>query len=111
MRTLGAILMTLGLVAGAAAPSAAACRWDWDCTKGYPCQQVQVCDNTLNSPAIRPPGSVDLPAIKPPAVSPIPGSPVGPLQPQPIPPVGTTKCQDTRMCDAAGNCRWETLCR
>jgi hypothetical protein len=107
----GAILVTLGLLLATATTAAAACRWEWDCSGGYPCKQVQVCDNTLNSPAIRPYGAVELPAIKPPGVSPIPGSPVRPVQPPTIPPVGTTKCQDERKCDASGDCRWETTCR
>ena len=105
-----AILVTLGLVTTATAASAA-CRWDWDCSKGYPCKQVQMCDGDRDSPGIKPPSAVEMPAIKPPAVSPIPGSPVGPLQTPTIPPVGTTKCQETRMCDGSGNCRWETVCR
>jgi len=35
--------------------AAAACRWEWDCSQGYPCQQVQVCDDAVDLPTIRPP--------------------------------------------------------
>ena len=110
MRTFRAILVTLALIAAVTAAEAA-CRWDWDCSKGYPCKQVQVCDSASDSPGIKPPSAVELPAIKPPAVSPIPSSPIGPITQPPIPPVGTTKCQEQRMCDNAGNCRMETVCR
>jgi hypothetical protein len=112
MCRLGAILVTLALVVGAATTAAASCRWEWDCSAGYPCKQVQQCDNALNSPAIKPPSAVEMPAIKPPAVSPVPVGPsVRPLQGPTIPPVGTTKCQEQQMCDSSGRCRWETTCR
>ncbi len=88
------------LVVGFPNRAAAACRWTWDCSQGYPCQQVQVCDNTLDLPALRPP---EIPPIPPPTIRPIP-------KPT-IPPIGTSQCQPQYLCDSWGNCRWETVCR
>ena len=110
MRRLEAVLLALGLTLAATAADAA-CRWDWDCSSGYPCRHVQICDNANASPAITPPSAVDLPAIKPPGISPIPGSPIAPIPGSTIPPVGTSACRQAQMCDGSGNCRWETVCR
>lgn len=80
--------------------SFAACRWTWDCSQGSPCRQVQVCDDALDLPAIRPP---EVPPIAPPTVRPIP-QPV-------IPPIGTTTCTERYLCDSFGRCDWRTVCR
>ena len=81
-------------------PAFADCRWTWDCSQGYPCRQVQVCDSTIDVPAIRPP---EVPPIPPPALRPIP-------TPQ-VPPIGTTQCFDRYLCDSWGRCEWRTVCR
>ncbi len=80
--------------------AAAACRWEWDCSRGYPCQQVQVCDDAL-----------DLPTIRPPQMSPIPPPSIRPIPRPTIPPLGNTNCWQDYLCDSLGNCRWETVCQ
>jgi len=66
------IFFAMILSVGAHPEATAACRWEWDCSQGYPCRQVQVCDDAL-----------DLPAIKPPQISPIPPPSIRPI-PRPL---------------------------
>jgi len=93
------IFMLVATETAIASSAWAACRWKWDCSQ-YPCRQVQVCDDTLDLPAIRPP---EVPPIPPPTIRPIP-------EPT-IPPLGTTQCFQRFLCDSLGNCRWRTVCR
>jgi len=101
IRPLSSGLVAVGLLILALSSEAAAgCRWTWDCTQGYPCRQVQVCDDAL-----------DLPTIKPPEISPIPSPTIKPIPAPTIPPIGTTQCQPQYLCDSRGNCRWQTVCQ
>ena len=109
-RNLIAILVMLGLVATLPTAAAAACRWEWDCSKGYPCKQVQVCDDANDATPIKPRTTVEPPAIKLPGVSPIPGQYIPPAPGPAVPPVGTSGCRQTQVCDG-NNCRWDTVCR
>ncbi len=93
-------LLALCLVALFATAADAACRWEFDCSRGYPCRQVQVCD-----------GALDTPTIRPPAISPIPPPTIAPIPPPTLPPIGTTQCRQAYLCDGFGRCRWETVCR
>lgn len=77
----------------------AACRWTWDCSRG-PCRQVQVCDDSL-----------DMPTIRPPAIAPIPPPSIAPIPPPTLPPLGTSQCRQAYLCDNFGRCHWETVCR
>ena len=79
--------------------SDAGCRWDWDCSQ-FPCRQVQICDNTF-----------DVPTIRPPEVPPIPAPSVRPVPMPTVPPVGTSQCQQAYLCNAWGQCNWQTVCR
>ena len=90
--------MTL-LLRACAAPAAAACRWEWDCSNGYPCRQGQLCDNTL-----------DLPAIRPPGISPIPPPSIAPIPRPIVPPIGTSQCRPAYVC-TGGFCSWQTVCQ
>lgn len=97
MRTFTLTLLCLLM---ATAPAWGGCRVEWDCSGGYPCRQVQICDNTFDVPAIRPPGISPIP---PPSIAPIP-RPV-------VPPIGTTQCAPRYLCNSSGQCSWETVCR
>src|SRR5215471_18428744 len=55
--------------------------------------------------------SIDLPPICPPSVCPIVGPSIAPINPPTIPPIGTSSCQQARICDPYGNCRWQQVCR
>ncbi len=90
-----------GMILGVAVydEATALCRWKWDCSQGYPCQQVQVCDEVL-----------DLPTIRPPGISPIPPPSIRPIPSPTLPPLGTRQCSQEYLCDSWGNCRWETVC-
>lgn len=91
---------TLLLLIPLATPAWARCRVEWDCSGGSPCRQVQVCDSTI-----------DLPALPQPGISPIPPPTIHPI-PQPvIPPLGTTQCRQVYLCDGFGRCSWQTVCR
>lgn len=94
-----ALMLLLCVFAVAVPPASATCRWEWDCSE-TPCRHAQVCDSTIDLPAIRPPA---IAPIVPPAIRPIP-QPV-------VPPIGTTQCRPVRLCDSWGRCAWETVCR
>ncbi len=79
---------------------AAACVWEWDCSQGYPCRQVPVCDNSL-----------DLPPLKPLGLSPIPPPALPPITAPVLPPIGTTQCRQVYTCNNAGRCGYQTLCQ
>jgi hypothetical protein len=55
--------------------------------------------------------SLDLPPICPPAICPIMSPSIAPINPPTIPPLGATSCQQARVCDQFGNCRWQQVCR
>jgi hypothetical protein len=93
-----ALLLLLAL--GIATTIQAACRWTWDCTRGYPCRQVPVCDSAIDLPSV-PPAQIS--PISPPSIAPIP-APV-------VPPIGTTQCRQAYLCDARGRCAWRTVCQ
>lgn len=93
------LLTALGFVLFTASLADAACRWEFDCTRGYPCRQVQICD-----------GALDVPAIRPPAISPIPPPSIAPIPTPTIPPIGTQRCRQAHICDNAGRCSWQTVC-
>lgn len=79
---------------------AAACRYEWDCSQGYPCRQVPICDSPL-----------DVPASTAPGISPIPPPSIRPVPTPTVPPVGTQSCQPTYLCDSIGRCAWRTVCQ
>lgn len=98
--TISLLLLVTAATFFYATPASADCRWEWDCSRGYPCRQIQVCESTL-----------DLPAIRPPGISPIPSPGIAPIPMPVVPPLGTTDCRQVRMCDSYNQCRWETVCR
>ncbi len=100
MKRLAVVILAVGAVVALAAPALVACRWEWDCSRGYPCRHVQVCDDAL-----------DLPTIRPPAISPIPPPTIRPIPSPTLPPLGTTQCRQAYLCDAFGRCAWQTVCR
>jgi hypothetical protein len=83
----------------ATAPAESVCRWVWDCSR-QPCDQRELCDKTTDPPAIRPT-----------EVPPTPKTVVAPLPTPMNPPTGTRQCQPANICDRAGQCKWETVCR
>ena len=91
-------LMMMCLLLATAAPASAACRWDFDCSSS-PCRQVQLCDSTI-----------DLPAIRPPAIPPIAMPSIKPIAPIGLPPLGTRSCQQKYIC-AGGGCSWQSVCQ
>jgi hypothetical protein len=95
---LALIVGTVVFVA-ATAPAHARCRWTWDCTS-QPCRQVQLCDN-----------ATDVPAIRPTEVAPVPPTSLAPITTPVNPPTGTNECRNANLCDYAGQCRWQTVCR
>ena len=97
-RTLVVIFGVVALVL-AAVPAQATCRWTWDCTR-QPCNQVQLCDNTT-----------DVPAIRPTEVPPTPPTSVAPMTGPTNAPTGKTECRQANLCTSAGECRWQTVCR
>jgi hypothetical protein len=76
-----------------------ACRQVWDCSRG-PCQNRQVCDSTL-----------DIPAISTPTVPPVVAPSIAPIQSPTLPPVGTSSCRQAYLCDSLGRCSWQNVCR
>jgi hypothetical protein len=78
----------------------AACRYEWDCSRGYPCRQVPICESPL-----------DVPPVPPPGISPIPPPTIQPIPTPTMPPVGTQSCQPRYLCDGMGQCGWRTVCR
>jgi hypothetical protein len=101
MRTM-LILMGAILLAGLALaqPAEAACRWTWDCSSGYPCRQVPLCENPL-----------DLPPLPPLGISPIPPPSLRPIPTPMLPPLGTESCEPRYLCTESGQCQWRTVCR
>ena len=83
----------------ATAPALAACRWVWDCSR-QPCTQIEICDKTTDPHAIRPT-----------EVPPIPRTTHTPLGTPMNPPTGYRACHDANICNSAGECKWETVCR
>ncbi len=98
MKSLSVLRLAIGIVA-VAATAHATCTWEWDCSQGYPCRQVPICDNAL-----------DLPGVEPPGISPIPPPTIRPIPQPTIPPLGTQSCQPQYLCDAMGRCSWQTVC-
>lgn len=97
-----AILLCIVLAAGGLllpANATAGCTWKWDCTGGYPCKRVPICES-----------AIDIVPIKPPGISPIPPPSVKPIQPPSVPPIGTTSCQTRYICER-GSCDWRKVCR
>ena len=97
------ILTFIALIAFSVAASAA-CRVQWvdhDFNVMTPPIQKQVCDNTL-----------DLPAINLPGVRPIQRPAIKPIEPIGLPPLGTQYCS-TQQVYNNNTMRWETkrLCR
>jgi hypothetical protein len=105
MRTLWTILLVVVVLGTVLIGSAAAaCRWEWDCSGGYPCRQVPLCDKAEELPGVQPQGISPLPPpFPPPSIRPVP-APTGP-------PVGMTQCRQAYLCDAQGQCAWRTVCR
>jgi len=85
-------------------PASAACRWVWtdhDNNIFTPAQRIQVCDSTLDLPALSP-----LPEIAPLQTPSLPSLPALPA----IPPLGTTSCTTQRVYEFG---RWidKRVCR
>lgn len=98
MKTLAALCIAAAAAAAPFAPAHAGCRWTWDCSSGT-CRQVQLCDSTI-----------DLPAIRPPAIPPVVLPSVRPVEPPTLAPLGTRHCEQRYICDGSGQCRWRTVC-
>lgn len=92
------ISMAFGLLLAAGIASAS-CSWQWDCTGGQ-CRQIPICDS-----------SIDIPPPRPPAVAPIPPPTIAPIPTPMVPPVGASRCAPQYMCNATGQCVWETVCQ
>ena len=80
----------------------AACRWVWvdhDYNTATPAIQKQVCDSTL-----------DIPAIKQPSIRPIQEPRIKPIESPYIPPIGTKQCRTQSVME---NGRWvnKRICR
>lgn len=78
----------------------AACQWTWDCSGFGGCRQVQVCDSTI-----------DMPALRPPEIAPIPSPSIRPIPRTTLPPLGTTSCRQAYLCDSYGQCGWQSVCQ
>ena len=90
---LTSILMSLML----SSYSFAACKWVWvdhDYDFTTPAIQKQVCDSTL-----------DIPAIKTPSIQPIQTPQIKPIETPSIPPLGTTNCRTQSVYDYASG-KW-----
>ena len=77
--------------------SQAACKYLWvdhDYNTSTPAIQKQVCDSTI-----------DIPAIRMPSVRPIQSPQIKPIPSIGIPPIGTTRCRDESVYE---NGRWVT---
>lgn len=83
MKTVTAALLLIASILIIVVAADAACRWTWDCSAGYPCRQVQLCDWSLDMPTMPPLGNIS--PIPPPTIRPIPPLPR-------IPPIGTSSC-------------------
>jgi hypothetical protein len=55
--------------------------------------------------------AIDLRPLCPPTVCPIASPSMAPISPLMLPPLGTNSCQQARLCDPYGNCRWQPVCR
>ena len=82
--------------------ASAACRWVWvdhDYNASTPAIRKQVCDS-----------SIDIPAIKPPSIRPIQTPQIKPIEVPGIPPIGTTRCRNESVYE---NGKWVTkrICR
>jgi len=55
-------------------------------------------------------GSLDIPPICPPRICPIAVPSIVPINPPTVPPIGMSSCRQARICDPAGNCRWQQVC-
>jgi hypothetical protein len=78
-----------------------ACTWQWDCSKGYPCTQIPVCDNTFDTPPPKAPGVSPMP---PPT---IPLPPISPAVPSP----GASMCRHVYICNGTGQCGYQKICQ
>jgi hypothetical protein len=94
------IVFVLLLVAAMASSAFADCRWTWDCSRGYPCRQVPLCESPL-----------DMPGFKPLEISPIPSPSIRPIPTPAIPPIGTNACEPRYLCTDGGRCQWRTVCQ
>lgn len=82
-----------------ALPSTAACRFDWVCDAMGQCETAQICDSSIDLPALETPS---LPPLAPPRLEPLP-SPT-------LPPLGTSSCKPLRVWDDGAD-EWVTLCQ
>jgi len=76
----------------------AACRWVWvdhDFNLSTPAIQKQVCDSTI-----------DIPAIRPPTIRPIQQPRIRPIEIPTIPPIGTNRCRTQNVYNENAR-RWE----
>lgn len=94
------VVIAFGIAIWDISNAEANCRWEWDCTSGS-CRQIQLCDNFI-----------DLPAIKPPRIAPIaPIKPIEPIRVPSIPPIGASECINRYICDTGtGSCGWREVC-
>ena len=82
--------------------ASAACRWVWvdhDYDASTPAINKQVCDS-----------SIDIPAIQPPSIRPIQSPQIRPIEVPSIPPIGTTRCRNESVYE---NGKWvnKRICR
>jgi len=82
--------------------ASAACRWVWvdhDYNASTPAINKQVCDS-----------SIDIPAIQPPSIRPIQSPQIRPIEVPSIPPIGTTRCRNESVYE---NGKWinKRICR
>jgi hypothetical protein len=90
----GAVALTLSSLG-----AQAACRSTFDCS-AIPCRQVQICDSTL-----------DLPALPSPALPPVVMPSLRPLNPPTLAPLGTSACRQAYICNSYGQCAWRQVCQ
>jgi hypothetical protein len=101
-----AIRWALALLLLLAPAAGAACRKEWDCTKGYPCARVETCDSVFQGSPI-PLSSAE----QSPRVSPTPPRPASAIPRSVVPPFGTSSCAEAFICGDDGKCSWQTRCR
>ena len=82
-----------------ATEAVAACHPTFDCTSGQ-CRQTQVCDS-----------SIDMPAIAPPSIPPLVAPSITPIMPPALPPIGASSCAPARLCNNYGQCSWQQVCQ
>jgi hypothetical protein len=87
------VAATLSLV-GFAEQASATCRWTF--VNGH---QQQLCDSTIDMPAIRPPG-----------IAPIVPPSIAPIQRPVIPPLGTSSCHQAQVWNGSAY-QWQTVCQ